>query len=130
MYAKVVLENFYNQTSIEELEEEIQKGYPDDLDEAYDRIAERVLERAPERRREAASKILGLVTCAARPLRWREIQCFFCIDPSSGSCNPRKMKIESAKDLCSSFVELVQCTLFPDTGSEARVVMVHRTAAM
>lgn len=88
MYAKVVLENLYNQTSVEELEDELQKGYPNGLNEAYDRIADRVLERAPERRKEAASRILILVTCAARPLRWREIQCFFCIDAISGSSDP------------------------------------------
>lgn len=128
MYAKVVLENLLSQTSVYELEEELKKGYPNGLDEAYDRIADRVLERAPNRQKEAASQILALVACAARRLRWREIQCYFCIDVAQGSCNYRKKKNNGPKELCSSFVEVAACTLFPDSTMEAYVVMVHHTA--
>lgn len=129
MYAKIVLENLLNQTSLYELEEELQKEYPEDLDEAYERVSIRILDRAPPRQREAASKILRWVTCVARPLRWREIQCLFCIDVGSGSCDPKKMKRDSCKSLCGSLVETEPCPKYPDSVIEASVVMVHQTAA-
>lgn len=128
MYAKVVLDNFLSQTSIYELEEELQRDYPRGLDEAYDRVAERVLEKTSDSRKRAALQILGLVACAARPLKWREIQCYFCIDVSTGSCDPRRRKVGGPKDLCSSFVEAETCASFPTSLSEAELVMVHNTA--
>lgn len=128
MYAKVVLDNFLSQTSIYELEQEVEREYPSGLDEAYDRVAERVLEKTSEPRKQAALQILGLVACAARPLKWREIQCSFCIDTVKGTCDPRRRKVGGPKDLCSSFIESEACMMFPDMPSEAQVVMVHKTA--
>lgn len=128
MYAKVVLDNFLSQTSIYELEQELEREYPHGLDEAYDRVAERVLEKTSDARKQAALKILGLIACAARPLKWREIQCYFCIDAMKGSCDPRRRKVGGPKDLCSSFVESEACTLFPNLPFEAQLVMVHKTA--
>ena len=128
MYAKVVLDNFLSQTSVYELEKELEREYPHGLDEAYDRVAERVLEKTSDARKRAALQILGLVACAARPLKWREMQCYFCIDATKGSCDPRRRKVGGPKDLCSSFVESEACTSFPNMLSEAQVVMVHNTA--
>lgn len=128
MYAKVVLENFLSQTSIYELEQEVEREYPSGLDEAYDRVAERVLEKTSVSQKQAALQILGLITCAARPLKWREIQCYFCIDAVSGTCDPRRRKSGEPKDLCSSFVESKACKLFPNMKSEAQLTMVHNTA--
>lgn len=128
MYAKVVLDNLLSQTSVYELEEELQKDYPRGLDEAYDRVAERVLEKTSDSRKRAALQILGLIACAARPLKWREVQCYFCIDAMNGSCDPRRRKVGGPKDLCSSFVESEVCTLFPNLPSEGQLTMVHNTA--
>lgn len=128
MYAKVVLDNFLSQTSVYELEQELKMDYPRGLDEAYDRVAERVLEKTSDSRKRAALQILGLIACAARPLKWREIQCYFCIDAKSGSCDPRRRKVGGAKDLCSSFVEPEDYITFPNMPSEVRFVMVHNTA--
>ncbi|ROW06784.1 hypothetical protein VMCG_04013 [Cytospora schulzeri] len=61
MYAKVVLEDLLSQTSLYELEEELQKEYPKDLDEAYERVSLRILDLAAPRRKEAALKILRWV---------------------------------------------------------------------
>lgn len=127
MYAKVVLDNFLSQTSIFELEQELTREYPHGLDEAYDRVAERVLDNTSDSRKQAALQILGLVAFAARPLKWREIQCYFCIDAVNGTCDPRRRKV-GPKDLCSSFVESEACTLFPKVASEAQLIMVHNTA--
>lgn len=128
MYAKVVLDNFLSQTSIFELEQELKREYPKGLDEAYDRVAERVLDKTPDSRKRAALQILGLIAFAARPLKWREIQCYFCIDAVNGTCDPRRRKVGEPKDLCSSFVESEACTSFPSMPSEAQLMMVHSTA--
>lgn len=127
MYAKVVLDNFLSQTSVFELEQELEREYPRGLDEAYDRVAERVLDNTSRSRKQASLQILGLVACAARPLEWREIQCYFCIDAVNGTCDPRRRKV-GPKDLCSSFVESEACPLLPNEASEAQIVMVHNTA--
>lgn len=128
MYAKVVLDNFLSQTSVYELEQELEREYPRGLDEAYDRVAERVLEKTSDARKQAALQVLGLIVCAARPLKWREIQCYFCIDALKGSCDSRRRKVGGPKDLCSSFVESEACTSFPHLPFEAQLVMVHKTA--
>lgn len=128
MYAKVVLDNYLSQTSIYELEQEVEREYPNGLDEAYDRVAERVLEKTSESRKRAALQVLGLIACAYRPLKWREIQCYFCIDAINGSCDPRRRKVGQPKDLCGSFVESEACTSFPSMPSEAWLIMVHNTA--
>lgn len=127
MYAKVVLDNFLSQTSVFELEQELEREYPQGLDEAYDRVAERVLDNTSNSRKEASLQILGLIACAARPLKWREMQCYFCIDAVNGTCDPRRRKV-GPKDLCSSFVESEACTLLPNEESEAQIIMVHNTA--
>lgn len=128
MYAKVVLDNLISQTSIYELEQELEREYPRGLDEAYDRVAERVLEKTSDSRKRAALQILSLISCAARPLKWREVQCFFCVDVINGSCDPRRRKAGGPKDLCSSFIDSEACPSFPHVLSEAQLVMVHNTA--
>ena len=69
MYARVVLDTIFSQASIYELEEELEREYPHELNEAYDQVAERVLEKTSDSRKQAALQILGLVACAARPLK-------------------------------------------------------------
>lgn len=128
MYAKVVLDNILSQTSIYELEQELEREYPRGLDEAYERVAERVLGKTSDSHKRAALQILGLVACAARPLKWREMQCYFCVDAMNGSCDPRRRKVGGPKDLCGSFVESEACATFPEFPFEAYVTMVHNTA--
>ena len=68
------------------------------------------------------------MTCAARPLHWREIQSLFCIDPERGECIPGRRRVDSCKALCSSLVE----EDLPDEAEgevrEPVVRLVHNTA--
>jgi len=68
------------------------------------------------------------VVCAARPLHWREIQAFFCVDPVAGTCNPKKRRVDKCKVICGSFVDVDPCPLFPDEQAESVVKLVHQTA--
>ncbi|KAK6077633.1 zinc finger protein [Seiridium cupressi] len=101
------MRNLLAQGSAAELDEELTVKFPAGLDEAYGRVAARVLD-SPSRhqaQKEAASNILRWMTCTVRPLKWREIQTLFCLDPEKGSCNPRKRRVDDCKTLCGSFID-------------------------
>ncbi|KAK8073514.1 hypothetical protein PG994_004413, partial [Apiospora phragmitis] len=138
LYAKLVMDNLMAQGSIEELDEELNVNFPKGLDEAcvtpepYDRIAFRILDQTsrPQSQREAACQILKWLTCAVRPLRWREIQSLSCIDPHNGICNPRKRRVDNCKCICGSFVEIEQLESGMECldGTDPVVGLVHDTA--
>ncbi|KAF2684142.1 hypothetical protein K458DRAFT_279973, partial [Lentithecium fluviatile CBS 122367] len=110
LYTKVVLDNLMDQGSEAELEDELKtENFPDGLDSAYERVVVRVLERPARRIKEAAVSILGWITCAARPLEWREIQSRFCINSEQGICNFMNRRVDSCKFLCGSLVETEKC---------------------
>ncbi|UPL00409.1 hypothetical protein LCI18_011343 [Fusarium solani-melongenae] len=129
LYARVVLGNLLEQCSESELNEELDtQNFPKDLEAAYERVVIRVLDHGSRPKKAAASKILGWMTCAARPLHWREIQSLFCIDPECGECIPERKRVDSCKVLCSSLVE----EDLPDEAEgevrEPVVRLVHNTA--
>jgi hypothetical protein len=94
----------------------------------YERVVVRVLERPARPKREAAARILGWITCAARPLRWREIQSRFCIDFEQGCCNFKNRRVDSCKVLCGSLVEADQCNWGTASETEIVISLVHNTA--
>ncbi|KAF2997028.1 hypothetical protein E8E14_005978 [Neopestalotiopsis sp. 37M] len=101
------------------------RNFPKKLEQAYARVVERVLRNPREPERIVAKKILGWVTCAQRPLRWREIQSLFCIDPRTGTANMRSLPSDSCKYYCSSLVDITGCN---DDANEGRVELVHISA--
>ncbi|UZP37042.1 hypothetical protein NXS19_004858 [Fusarium pseudograminearum] len=129
LYAKVVLANLESMGSEAEFEDELNGNeFPHDLDEAYGRILHRVVTAATSSAQTSAKKIFKWVVCSKRPLRWREIQSRFCIDAETGVCNPRNLRVDSCKKLCSSLVETTDCELFPGVDSEMNITMIHETA--
>ncbi|RWA12622.1 hypothetical protein EKO27_g2507 [Xylaria grammica] len=68
LYARVVMDNLIAQGSAAEWDEELQKKFPDGLDQAYERVVFRILDcpKRSEKQREAAAKILRWLTCAIR----------------------------------------------------------------
>ncbi|KAJ0139251.1 Sugar transporter STL1 [Fusarium oxysporum f. sp. albedinis] len=129
LYARVVLDNLAAMDSIQEFEDELQADtFPEDLEQAYDRIAQRILKKHGRSRHKTVKKILGWVICATRPLRWREIQSRFCIDAEKETCNIRNLRRDSCKSICSSLVDVTNCDMFPNIGSEQVISMVHKTA--
>ncbi|KAK0724556.1 hypothetical protein B0H67DRAFT_482825, partial [Lasiosphaeris hirsuta] len=128
LYASVVLGNLQEQGSEADLEDELCEHFPNGLEQAYHRVAVRILERAPPRRCDAAMKILRWISCAARPLHWREIQTLFCISPENAICDGKKRRAEHCKDICGSLVEVQPCNLEPSDVSESTLRLVHTTA--
>lgn len=87
-----------------------------------------MLEEAPHAARQCASNILGWVTCAARPLHWREIQSIFCVDVESSTMDyeDRRLRV-SCKQLCGSLVD-VHHVLHGQLGPDDIVTIVHESA--
>ncbi|KAI0549688.1 WD40 repeat-like protein [Xylaria curta] len=129
LYARVVLENLWNQTRRARLKEEIEPGtFPRGMEKAYDRVAVRVFEMSSMAEREDAKKIMGWVICARRLLRWREIQSFFCIDPINGNVDYEERRLRvTCKELCGSLVDIHHTTGIT-TGPEDVIKIVHETA--
>ncbi|EEU36073.1 uncharacterized protein NECHADRAFT_102084 [Fusarium vanettenii 77-13-4] len=129
LYARVVLDNLMEQGSQSELDEELDtQNFPEDLEAAYERVVIRVLHHGSRSKKAAALKILGWMTCAARPLHWREIQSLFCIDPERGECIPGRWRVDSCRDLCSSLVEEDLPDQEKGEVREPVVRLVHNTA--
>lgn len=95
---------------------------------SYERVVKRVLINPIGPQRLAAEQILGWIVSAERPLRWREIQSRFCIDPEAGTANIDRKPIKSCKCLCGSLVEVGMTETLGDPDSEGEVEMVHPSA--
>jgi hypothetical protein len=91
-------------------------------------VVKRVLENPIKPHRLAARQILGCVVSAERPLRWREIQSRFCIDPEAGMANIEQKYVKSCKHLCGSLVEVGMMEATSDAESDGEVEMVHSSA--
>lgn len=77
---------------------------------------------------EYALKILGWVICARRPLRWREIQSLFCIDPVEGVVDYEERRLRvTCKDICGSLID-VHHPADKKAGPEDIIKIVHETA--
>ena len=78
-------------------------------------------------KKEVASKIIGWVTCAKRPLKWREIEATFSIDYTNNASAYERGKLwEGCKWFCGSLVDLQWGETDPIT--EAIITLVHETA--
>ncbi|KAI9688915.1 MAG: hypothetical protein M1822_001272 [Bathelium mastoideum] len=126
LFAKLVMENLSNQPSRYELLKEIDNDvFPVDLKDAYERVIANVLKIGPQRR--AAMQIIEAVACAFRPLKWREIQALFFIDPKLSNCDYEGRKLrKSCKKLCSSLIDLHKEE--DQLDSDATLTLVHESA--
>ncbi|KAI1068537.1 hypothetical protein LB507_004229, partial [Fusarium sp. FIESC RH6] len=130
LYTKVVLANLASMGSKKEYKAELTSDqFPRNLDEAYGRIVERVINSAAPSAQASAKKILGLLVCSQRPLRWREIQSRFCINADESYCDPDDLRADTCKQLCSSLVNATDCEMFPGVKSEQSITMIHETAS-
>ncbi|RYP79052.1 hypothetical protein DL771_000030 [Monosporascus sp. 5C6A] len=123
-----VLDNLLHQTSTRRLKREVQpETFPRGLDSAYDRVIARVLEHPSEAVREDAMRVLSLVICAKRALRWREIQAFFCISPEDSEIDHDRFLQLGCKELCGSLVDAHHVD-DNAAGPEDIIQIVHETA--
>ena len=94
----------------------------------YGRIIQRVINSAEPSAQASAKKVLGLLACSQRPLRWREIQSRFCINADEALCDSDDLRADTCKQLCSSLVDTIECDIFPGVEVEQIITMVHETA--
>jgi hypothetical protein len=86
----------------------------------YQRILDRILDCNTTERQKNATRLLGWLACATRPLKWYEIQGAVSIDLENQSVNFEERKYrESSKDICASLVEI---------RSDDSIELVHSTA--
>jgi hypothetical protein len=90
-------------------------------------VVARVVEESSEAEREDATAALSLVLSAKRPLRWREIQAFFCIRPENGKIDYDRFLGVDYKELCGALLDAHQVDN-SIAGPEDMVQIVHETA--
>ncbi|KAK4221419.1 hypothetical protein QBC38DRAFT_492123 [Podospora fimiseda] len=125
LFAKLAVEYLHALPTTEQLIENIEPGmFPDGIGKLYERILDRIFADEPvaQAKRNTASRLLGILAVAKRPLRWHEIQGLFAFDPDDEDSpidrNARMIR-EDPKDLCWSLVERHQ---------DDSVELVHPTA--
>jgi hypothetical protein len=82
---------------------------------------DRIQRNPRENEREIAQKILSLMVCSKRPLRWRELQGAISIDPLDQVVDPVRRLAIHVRDICGSLVEVL---------SGDRVEFIHATARL
>ncbi|KAF3182233.1 hypothetical protein TWF751_007276 [Orbilia oligospora] len=124
-----VLDNLFHQQSVAKFRKELSnENFPQELNQAYERVAIRIFDNAHEARRSSALCILGWVATSGRPLRWREIQAKFCINPVDATCDFDERILDSFKTICGSLVDVELCDNNKNSESERIVSIVHPTA--
>ncbi|KAL8397195.1 hypothetical protein RB594_004058 [Gaeumannomyces avenae] len=142
LFAFVMVEYLSGLDCAHDLEEELQSlDFPEGLDQAYERVARNVvpsdhelatsqgLKNVPSKgRRDRAKNLLSWISCAVRPLYWREAQARFMINPHAGPerLGYKRMFAKSPKRLCGCLVDLTTVT---SDGPKEAVQIVHRTAS-
>ncbi|PSN71159.1 hypothetical protein BS50DRAFT_546300 [Corynespora cassiicola Philippines] len=121
LYAKLVMENLYAQSTRKFLVEEIE-AFPEGLGEAYARILNRIdKESHGGRNWKQAKRLLGWMICAKRQLSWTELQIALSMtfDEAEVVINYDNLRMHThIHDICGSLVQR--------TGD--RVHLVHSTA--
>ncbi|EXJ70482.1 uncharacterized protein A1O5_06551 [Cladophialophora psammophila CBS 110553] len=119
LFAKLVMEYLYQQPTRERLEKEVKfEAFPKELAEVYDRIIKRIKSRLGENEWDFVQQFLGWMTCAARPLKWHEIQGAMSISLDEQKVNKKRRSSKSAHEYCGPLV----------TECDNRVILVHGTA--
>ncbi|KIX96919.1 uncharacterized protein Z520_07033 [Fonsecaea multimorphosa CBS 102226] len=120
LFAKLVMEHLFLQSNIEDFEDEANAGcFPKELKEVYNRIIQRIKLRLTDRGWDDVQQFLGWMTCAARPLKWHEIQGArsISLEKRNVAFERRRLRDE-AHDLCGPLV----------AADGDRVNLVHSTA--
>ncbi|KAK5072445.1 hypothetical protein LTS08_008069 [Lithohypha guttulata] len=115
------MDNLYGQLTSHALDIELREGiFPKELSEVYERIIERIRNNIhPEREWPITWKLLSWIACAARPLKWHELQGAISIDFEKEEVNFNLYQSHRhIHELCGALVSVVG----------DRVSLVHSTA--
>ncbi|KAI1647683.1 uncharacterized protein F4817DRAFT_336508 [Daldinia loculata] len=122
LYAKLVMANLEGQPTLHHLHEEFD-SLPSGLEEAYGRNLYRIKTNSNKSKADVARRILLLMVCARRPLRWRELQAAISISPDDLALDiARRLPQDSdVTEMCGSLVEVLPGD---------RVEFIHITASL
>ncbi|KAH0444749.1 zinc finger protein [Colletotrichum camelliae] len=124
LLARLICENLLEQSTYEDLRHELEPDvFPQEINDAYERIMCRVSSQITSKRKENyCLLILGWLVCSKRPLRWQEIQVMKSMDSDADNINMRQRCFrDQPKDICGSMVE--EC-------DDGVVDLVHQTAKL
>ncbi|KAI0198370.1 hypothetical protein F4808DRAFT_462839 [Astrocystis sublimbata] len=107
LYARIVLDNAEQLTSVEEIEREL-TVLPRDLNDAYGRIISKINGLPPALRRKARA-ILGWIGCTSTPMTRYELEQALLIDPASNLC-PSVVSSVYFVRICGPILEIVDET--------------------
>lgn len=123
LYAALVVKNLHAQPSVYDLISEIQDSrFPKELAEAYERIISRIRQNTGDKEWDLTKRVLGWMTCAARPLRWYEMQGAISISLDRNEATPsfnhdRRLR-NHVQNTCGALVMVL----------DDRICLVHGTA--
>ncbi|KAK0747368.1 hypothetical protein B0T21DRAFT_406003 [Apiosordaria backusii] len=121
LYAKLVMENLISQPSLGSLREELHPNcFPKGLEQAYGRTMERIRNNPNKAEAELAHRILSLMICSVRPLRWREVQAAISVNIDGQTVESSRRPVVHIKEICGSLITIL------DQGD--RIEFVHATA--
>ncbi|KAF3057116.1 Vegetative incompatibility protein HET-E-1 [Daldinia childiae] len=108
LYAKLVMANLEGQPTRHHLRQEFD-SLPSGLEEAYDRNLRRITSNPNRNQAEVARRILLLMVCARRPLRWREVQAAISIslDEQALDSTRRLSQGSDVTEICGSLIEVL-----------------------
>ncbi|CAI6242163.1 unnamed protein product [Periconia digitata] len=123
LFARLMSHYLHDQGNVGELNRELSPATfprgPLRLEDIYGKITRKLFGRSDAIRSDS-KKLLSLMICAKRPLKWREIQCAVSIDIDEEIVNWEENRFPvDSKDLCGSLVEIY---------SDGTVNLVHHTA--
>ncbi|KAI6471127.1 hypothetical protein MCOR15_001015 [Pyricularia oryzae] len=121
LFAKLVVENLLAQTSKHLVRQELSPcRFPEGLGEAYDRTMDRIADPKSEKRK-TALKILRMLLCSRRALKWHEIQAAVSMDIDTHTLDHDRRLSLHVQEICGSLV-----VVLPGD----RIEFVHFTAAL
>ncbi|KAH8668496.1 hypothetical protein BX600DRAFT_257795 [Xylariales sp. PMI_506] len=122
LFAELVLNNLQDACNKEGLLQELDSQvFPQNLEQAYNKLLESLRNRLPELRWEKAIAIFGWLICAGRTLRWHEIQAIICMVLEEQDVDyANKKLIVDVQELCGSLVHV-------QPGN--KVELIHHTAS-
>ncbi|KAK0701292.1 hypothetical protein B0H67DRAFT_558761 [Lasiosphaeris hirsuta] len=123
LLAKLISTNLLYQIDVEGLNYELAPGrFPNEINAAYARIVVRIFDHASISHQRGCKTLLTWLTCAKRPMKWREIQGAKSVDLEAQCVDFDKLRFRvDSKDLCGSLVEM---------RSDGTVELVHLTAKL
>jgi hypothetical protein len=106
MYARIVLSSVESMDDVDSIKDSL-RTFPEDLDEAYDRVFRRICSLRPPVRAEKAQRLLGWVGCSPCTMTKQELEALLLIRENDfDGCNGVISETQAIKD-CGPLLEVL-----------------------